>query len=57
MSQLKRGGRMFVPLDQSYGGQSIYIIEKDEKGELKKQALMDVLYVPLTSLESQLKEW
>jgi protein-L-isoaspartate O-methyltransferase len=57
IKQLKRGGRMFVPVGRSGGIQSIYLIDKDEQDQISKQPLMDVLYVPLTSLENQLEEW
>jgi protein-L-isoaspartate(D-aspartate) O-methyltransferase len=54
--QLKEGGRIFVPIGRAGGFQSVYIIDKDEQGKLTEQVLMDVSYVPLTSLENQLAE-
>ena len=46
-----------MPVGRSGSIQSIYLIDKDEQDQIRKQALMDVLYVPLTSLENQLDEW
>ena len=41
---------MFIPVDDDgYGiDQSVWKIEKDEKGEVKRHKLFGVRYVPLT---------
>ncbi|KAF1956555.1 protein-L-isoaspartate O-methyltransferase [Byssothecium circinans] len=45
--QLKAPGRMFVPVEEGYM-QHIYVVDKDEKGEITKKKLYGVQYVPLT---------
>lgn len=41
---------MFIPVDDDKMGidQSVYRIEKNEKGEVTKEKLFGVRYVPLT---------
>ena len=50
LTQLKAPGRMFVPVEDpgGYGSQWIWVVDKDEKGEVKKKRDMGVRYVPLT---------
>jgi protein-L-isoaspartate O-methyltransferase len=57
IEQLKKGGRIFVPVGKPGDIQSICLIDKDEQGQVKEHTLMNVSYVPLTSLENQLNEW
>jgi protein-L-isoaspartate(D-aspartate) O-methyltransferase len=46
VEQLREGGRMIVPVGERYQ-QTLYLFEKKE-GELKKIALLPVLFVPMT---------
>lgn len=54
LDQLKSPGRMFIPVeDQSgYGNQSIWVVDKDEQGSIRKEKTMGVRYVPLTDAPS-----
>jgi protein-L-isoaspartate(D-aspartate) O-methyltransferase len=45
--QLKAPGTMFVPVEEGYT-QHIYVVNKDENGEVVKKKLYGVQYVPLT---------
>jgi len=44
------GGRIFIPVEdpKGYGDQHIWVVDKDEKGEVTKKKLYGVRYVPLT---------
>jgi protein-L-isoaspartate(D-aspartate) O-methyltransferase len=46
LTQLKPGGRMFIPVGNRE--QHVYLVEKDVEGKIKKEKLFGVLYVPLT---------
>ncbi|KAJ3503152.1 hypothetical protein NM208_g16574 [Fusarium decemcellulare] len=50
LDQLKAPGCMFIPVDDDHLGysQHVWRIEKDEYGEITKQKLFGVRYVPLT---------
>jgi protein-L-isoaspartate(D-aspartate) O-methyltransferase len=41
---------MFIPVEDSgaFGGQYIWVVDKDKNGEVKKEKLYGVRYVPLT---------
>jgi protein-L-isoaspartate(D-aspartate) O-methyltransferase len=45
IAQLKEGGRMMIPVGESFA-QELYFLEK-EKGELKKSAVLPVVFVPM----------
>ncbi len=47
IQQLKRGGRMVIPVDNSYLGQDLLIVEKDDKGEIEIIKTIPVRFVPL----------
>jgi protein-L-isoaspartate(D-aspartate) O-methyltransferase len=42
--------RIFIPVEdpKGYGDQHIWVVDKDEKGEVTKKKLYGVRYVPLT---------
>lgn len=50
VEQLKAPGRMFIPVDDGdgWGSQWIWVVDKDEKGQVKRRKDMGVRYVPLT---------
>jgi protein-L-isoaspartate(D-aspartate) O-methyltransferase len=50
LDQLKSPGRMFIPVEEQsgYGGQWIWVVDKDKEGNIKKEKTMGVRYVPLT---------
>ena len=50
VDQLKAPGRMFIPVEDSdgWGSQWIWVVDKDEKGEVKRKRDMGVRYVPRT---------
>ena len=50
VEQLKSPGRMFIPVEDEggFGSQYIWVVDKDEKGEVRKKRDMGVRYVPLT---------
>ena len=53
VDQLKSPGRMFIPVEDEgdrgmWGSQYIWVVDKDEKGQVKKKRDMGVRYVMLT---------
>ncbi|KAI5478037.1 protein-L-isoaspartate (D-aspartate) O-methyltransferase [Pseudohyphozyma bogoriensis] len=53
VEQLALGGKMFVPVGPDGGDQSVWLVEKALDGEVKKDRLFGVRYVPLTEREKQ----
>ncbi|KAF2157001.1 protein-L-isoaspartate O-methyltransferas-like protein [Myriangium duriaei CBS 260.36] len=47
IDQLKKPGRLFIPVAEGYL-QYIYVVDKDEQGNVTKKKEMGVQYVPLT---------
>ena len=52
VDQLAPGGRMMIPVGKYY--QYIYLIDKDANGNITKDAVSSVRFVPLTDKEKQL---
>lgn len=48
IDQLKTGGRLVIPLGESGGAQSLYVIERDARGVITRRKVLDVRFVPLT---------
>ncbi|PNS21393.1 Protein-L-isoaspartate O-methyltransferase [Sphaceloma murrayae] len=49
LTQLKRPGRLFIPVEDGDGeGQSIWVVDKGPDGRVVKKRTMGVRYVPLT---------
>ena len=48
LDQLKAPGRLFIPVQGSLGGQYVWVYDKDENGNVSKEKLFPVSYVPLT---------
>jgi protein-L-isoaspartate(D-aspartate) O-methyltransferase len=52
LSQLKPGGRMICPVGPAGATQHLEQYDKLLNGEIKKETLMSVVYVPLTDLDA-----
>lgn len=48
IDQLKNGGRLVIPLGEPQGAQSLFVIEKDQRGAVTRRKVLDVRFVPLT---------
>ncbi|MFP4619000.1 MAG: protein-L-isoaspartate(D-aspartate) O-methyltransferase [Spirochaetaceae bacterium] len=48
MEQLKRGGRMVIPVGGVYQTQVLMLVTKDMEGEVRTERLMTVRFVPMT---------
>jgi protein-L-isoaspartate(D-aspartate) O-methyltransferase len=49
IEQLKSGGRMVIPIGQTYGYQELILVEKDERGGIQTQDVLGVSFVPLVN--------
>ena len=47
IKQLKPGGKMVIPVDSSFLGQDLLIVEKDENGKVSIEKTIPVRFVPL----------
>jgi protein-L-isoaspartate(D-aspartate) O-methyltransferase len=48
IAQLKRGGRMAIPVGETAWTQNLLLVEKDEAGNVSSRNLIPVAFVPLT---------
>ncbi len=48
VEQLKRGGRMIIPVGHPWMGQNLLLIEKDKTGKVRERNVLPVAFVPLT---------
>jgi protein-L-isoaspartate(D-aspartate) O-methyltransferase len=48
IQQLKRGGRMCIPVGQPYFTQILKLVEKDKNDEIRVRDIIPVIFVPLT---------
>ena len=55
IDQLDFGGRLVIPVGSQIDGQYIYIIDKDKNGKISTRKELSVRYVPLTSVNEQLR--
>eukprot|EP00002_Diphylleia_rotans_P011050 TRINITY_DN2192_c0_g1_i5.p1 TRINITY_DN2192_c0_g1~~TRINITY_DN2192_c0_g1_i5.p1 ORF type:complete len:223 (+),score=48.93 TRINITY_DN2192_c0_g1_i5:58-726(+) len=53
LDQLAPGGRLVIPVGTHT--QELIVCDKDQHGRVKQQAVMGVIYVPLTTVEHQLR--
>lgn len=51
IKQLKRGGRMVIPVDNNFFSQDLLIVEKDEDGKIDIKNTIPVRFVPLVEGE------
>jgi protein-L-isoaspartate(D-aspartate) O-methyltransferase len=58
VDQLKPGGRMIIPVGQPFKkGQILYIVTKDEKGQVRTKKDVGVYFIPMTgAIEKQAAE-
>jgi protein-L-isoaspartate(D-aspartate) O-methyltransferase len=47
IKQLKKGGKMVIPVGGPFQVQNLMLIEKSEKGEIKTKNILPVRFVPL----------
>ena len=55
IEQLANGGRLMIPVGGELDIQYVYLVDKDDNGNVKYDKLLPVRYVPLTSKDKQLK--
>ena len=48
LAQLKKGGRMIIPIGQPWKPQYLYIFTKDESGKVHSQRDVSTLFIPMT---------
>lgn len=48
LAQLKRGGRMVMPIRRQTGGETLVVAYKDENGNISTRDILPVRFVPLT---------
>ena len=47
INQLKRAGRMIIPVGSHFGRQELMLVTKDDDGTIKIQSVLEVKFVPL----------
>ena len=55
VEQLKPGGRMILPLGSPFGAQTLVLITKNDKGEVRSRSLLPVRFVPMVGRMSELE--
>jgi protein-L-isoaspartate(D-aspartate) O-methyltransferase len=48
LAQLKKGGRMIIPIGQPWKPQFLYMFTKDEQGKVHSQRDVSTLFIPMT---------
>jgi protein-L-isoaspartate(D-aspartate) O-methyltransferase len=48
LQQLKPGGKLVIPVGEHYGYQELLVVEVDERGEISRESVLPVRFVPLT---------
>jgi protein-L-isoaspartate(D-aspartate) O-methyltransferase len=52
IEQLKKGGRMILPVEDSFGLQRLILLTKDEQGQLHQKDVLPVRFVPMTGVST-----
>jgi protein-L-isoaspartate(D-aspartate) O-methyltransferase len=52
IEQLKPGGRMILPVGGESGFQHLILVTKDEQGQLHREKMMPVRFVPMTGVNT-----
>jgi protein-L-isoaspartate(D-aspartate) O-methyltransferase len=52
IEQLKKGGRMILPVEDKYGLQRLVLLTKDEEGQLHQKDVLPVRFVPMTGVST-----
>jgi len=53
VDQLKPGGRLVIPVGSQWGGQTLYVMEKQPDGKTVRRAVLAVRFVPLVRDRAQ----
>ncbi len=48
LDQLKPGGKLVIPVGEEHGFQQLLLVEKDTNGEVQRESVLPVRFVPLT---------
>ena len=56
IEQLDYNGRIFIPIGKKHQTQKLYIIDKDELGNITEKVILSVCYGMLTDIDSQLNQ-
>jgi len=48
LAQLKPGGKLVIPVGEYQGYQELMVVEVDEHGQISKESVLPVRFVPLT---------
>ncbi len=56
IEQLKPGGRLILPVDEERGFQYLILVTRDEQGQLHREKILPVRFVPMTGRNQQAKE-
>jgi protein-L-isoaspartate(D-aspartate) O-methyltransferase len=48
VDQLKPGGRLVIPIEQTWGNQDLTVITKNHDGEVAQESVLPVRFVPIT---------
>lgn len=56
IEQLKPGGRLILPVDEERGFQYLILVTRDEQGQLHREKILPVRFVPMTGRNQQSKE-
>ncbi len=52
LEQLKKGGRMILPMEDNDGLQRLILLTKDEQGQLHQKDVLPVRFVPMTGVST-----